>query len=134
MTTAENTRFRKLLQECGMDEEVKQSLVYQFTDERSTSSKDLSPVETTALLRYLQDEHSARCKPMRGKIIHYLCLLGYTIGPNQPNWGRINDFIKAIGRNNPRQVQLNFLYYSELPKVVSQVEAMYRNETKRLAK
>jgi hypothetical protein len=134
MNTKQNTRYRRLLNELGITEDAKRAMLASFTAGRSTSSKDLTDVETEAMLRYLQDEHSLRCKPMRGKIIHYLCLLGYVVGNNQPDWNRINDFIKAIGSNNPRQVQLNFLYYSELPKVVSQVEAMYKHELKRLAK
>ena len=133
MTAEENRRFHLLLKECGLDEEVKKELVYQFSDGRATSSKELSPVETTALLKYLQDTHSAKCKPMRGKIIHYLCLLGYTVRKDEADWDRINAFIKGMGSNNARKVQLNFLYYSELPAVVSQVEAMYKKELKKLA-
>lgn len=134
MTPDENRRFHLLLKECGMDEEVKKEMVYQFSDGRATSSKELSPVETTALLRYLQDTHSGMCKKMRGKIIHYLCLLGFTVGKDQADWDRINAYIVGMGSNNPRKVQLNFLYHSELPKVVSQVEAMYKKELGRLAK
>lgn len=134
MNAHDNKRYRLLLKECGIDEDAKQVLVYAFTNERSTSSTDLTPVETEALLRYLQDTHSQMCKPMRGKIIHYLCLLGYTVGKDQADWNRINEFIKGIGSNNPRKVQLNFLYYSELPKVVTQVEAMYKKELLRLTK
>ena len=134
MKPEENRRFHLLLKECGYDEEAKKSLVWAFSDEATSSSADLNPVEVDGLLRYLQDEHSKKCKPMRGKIIHYLCLLGYTVGNDQADWDRINAFIKGIGANNPRKVQLNFLYYSELPKVVSQVEAMYKHEVKRLAK
>ena len=134
MTADENRRLHLLLKECGMDDAVKKSLVYQFSDERCTSSKELTAVEATALLRYLQDEHSKRCKPMRGKIIHYLCLLGYVDSNDRPDWDRINAFIVGIGTNNPRKVILNYLYYSELPKLVSQVEAMYKHELKRLNK
>lgn len=132
MNAKQNLRYRCLLRELGFTDDAKEAMVASFSNGRSTSSKDLNNVEVEAMLRYLQDEHSARCKPMRGKIIHYLCLLGYTVGNNQADWNRINDFIKGIGSNNPRQVQLNFLYYSELPKVVTQVEAMYRKETKKL--
>ncbi len=134
MNTKENLRYRCLLKELGMSDDEKQTMVASFSNGRSTSSKDLTAVEVEAMLRYLQDSHSARCKPMRGKIIHYLSLLGYVDGQNRPDWNRINDFIKGIGSNNPRQVQLNFLYYSELPAVVSQVEQMYRKELKKLAK
>ena len=134
MTADENRRFHLLLKECGMDEEVKRSLVYQFSDGRSTSSKELSQGEAWALLRYLQDQHSNLCRKMRGKIIHYLCLLGFVVGNDQADWTRIDGYIEQMGSNNPRKVRLNFLYLSELPKVVTQVEAMYRKEFKKLAK
>jgi len=122
-----------LLKECGL-EEMKGTLVSSFTDERSASSKDLTEHEASCLVKYLQDEHNQKCKPMRGKIIHYLCLLGYVDGNEEADWARIDNFIANIGSNNPRRVRLNFLYRSELPKVVTQVEAMYKAETKKITK
>lgn len=133
MTPEQNRRFHLLLKECDFTEQ-KETLVLAFTEGRASSSKELNAVEAEALLRYLQDEHSKKCKPMRGKIIHYLCLLGYVDAADRADWGRIDGFVQGIGSNNPRRVRLNFLYYSELPKVVSQVEAMYKHELKRLAK
>ncbi len=134
MNATENRRFHLLLKECGLGDDEKEQLVYAFSDERTTSSTELRPVEVKALLRYLQDTHSKRCKSMRGKIIHYLCLLGYVDRNDKADWDRIDYFIQHIGSNNPRQVILNYLYFSELPAVVSQVEAMYKNETKRVTK
>jgi hypothetical protein len=136
MTPADNRRYHLLLKECGITtEDQKQTLVAAWSDGRTTSSTELTPTETTAMLRHLQNEHSKLCKPMRGKVIHYLCLLGYVIpGTQEANWDKINAFIVDMGSNNPRRVILNYLYYSELPAVVSQVEAMYNTELKRLNK
>ena len=134
MTAKETGRYHLLIKECGLTEEEKQALVYSYSDGRGTSSKDLTPAEAKKLLAFLQNLHSTKCKPMRGKIIHYLCLLGYVNSDDTADWDRINAFIVDIGRNNPRRVILNFLYHSELPAVVTQVEAMYRNETKRVTK
>ncbi|MFD2787961.1 hypothetical protein [Hymenobacter rubripertinctus] len=120
-----------LLKECDLVE-MKTTLVGSFTSHRATSSKDMTEYEAQCLVDYLKAEHNGRCKKMRGKIIHYLTLLGYVLNDQTPDWRRINEFVKAIGSNNPRKVQLNFLYHSELPKVVSQVEAMYKHEIKRL--
>lgn len=72
-----------------------------------------------------------KVKRMRGKIIHYLCLIGYVTEAGKADFDMINDFIVGIGANNPRKVILNFLYEKELPAVVTQVEAMYRVEMKR---
>jgi hypothetical protein len=136
MNSAENRRYHLLLKECGItNEDDKKTLVAAWSDGRTTSSTELTPVETTAMLRHLQNEHSKLCKPMRGKVIHYLCLLGYVIpGTKEADFDKINRFIVDMGSNNPRRVILNYLYYSELPAVVSQVEVMYKNETNRLNK
>lgn len=134
MNAADNRRYHLLLKECDLSEDDKESLLYSFSDGQATSSKELKPDQVKALLKFLQDRHSEMCKKMRGKIIHYLCLLGYVNSDDTADWDRINTFIVDIGRNNPRRVILNFLYLSELPAVVTQVEAMYRNETKRVTK
>ncbi len=131
MNAADNRRYHLLLKELHLDDDAKAALCAAFSEDRTTSSKDLAPAEAAGLLRFLADEHNKLCKPMRGKIIHHLCLLGYKDGKGEPDWGRIDGFIEKIGSNNPRQVRLNFLYRSELPAVVTQVEQMYRNQTKR---
>lgn len=134
MNPIDNRTYHLLLRECGIDEEDKKALVQAFSEGRASSSSELTPAEAQGLLKYLKDTHSKKCKPMRGKIIHYLTLLGYVTGNDAPDWDRINAFIRNIGSNNPRKMILNYLYYSELPKVVSQVEAMYKHESKRAQK
>jgi len=134
MNATDNRRYHLLIKECGLGEDDKEVLLHSFSDGQATSSTNLTPAQAKALLGYLQARHSEMCKKMRGKIIHYLCLLGYVNGDDTADWDRINAFIVDIGRNNPRRVILNFLYLSELPAVVTQVEAMYRNETKRVTK
>ncbi|WP_420581965.1 hypothetical protein [Reichenbachiella sp.] len=71
-------------------------------------------------------------RKMRGKIIHYLCQIGYTTKANKPDYTRINSFVQNIGSRNPRKVILNFLYANELNEVLNQVEQMYRKELKQL--
>lgn len=70
---------------------------------------------------------------MRGKIIHYLCLMGMTeLSADKtkmvPDYDRINAFIQEIGSRNPKGKILNYLYEDELQSVLVQVEAMYRKE------
>lgn len=126
--------YHLLLKECGLGEDDKLALLQSFSEGNATSSTELEPAEAQALLKYLKEVHAQKCKPMRGKIIHYLTLLGYVTGNDTPDWKRIDEFIKNIGSNNPRKVILNYLYASELPAVVTQVQAMYRNESKRASK
>ena len=134
MTTAQNRRYHLLLKECGIADDAKQALVTAFSNGRSRSSTDLTPAEVAGLLHYLQAEHAKRCQPMRGAVVHYLCLLGYVDGNLQRDYDRINAFVVGMGSNNPRKVILNYLYCSELPKVVTQVKAMYKKELNRLGK
>ena len=71
-------------------------------------------------------------KKMRGKVIHYLCLLGYVDKNDKPDYERINNFIVNIGPRNPKKKILNYLYLEELNAVLTQVEAMYRHELSRM--
>lgn len=69
-------------------------------------------------------------KRMIGKVVHLLCLMGYTDDEGNADKDRINEYIKGIGSNNPRQVILPFLYEEELEPIVTQIEARYRKEVK----
>lgn len=71
-------------------------------------------------------------RKMRGKIIHYLCLMGYTKSDGSADYDRINAYVQGIGSRNPRKVILNFLYEGELQDVLVQVEQRYRKEIKAL--
>lgn len=111
--------------------------VFNATKGRSESTKDLLEFEVDYIIAELQkinpqaqtvaDAYPDR-KKMRGKISHYLCLLGYTDTNGQPDWQRIDRFIVNIGSRNPRKVILNYLYPNELKEVLTQVEAMYKKE------
>lgn len=71
-------------------------------------------------------------RKMRGKIIHYLCMMGFTTATNRPDFNRINEFVENIGNRNPKKKILNFLYEKELQEVLVQVEQMYRKELGKL--
>lgn len=72
-------------------------------------------------------------RKMRGKIIHFLCLMGM-VKQGKPDYDRINEFIINIGSRNPKKKILNYLYHDELQEVLTQVESMYRNEVGRFNK
>lgn len=82
--------------------------------------------------KFSSEKQLKALRRMRGKVIHYLCLLGYTDDSGQADYGRINEFIVNIGSRNPRRVILNYLYKDELLAVLNQVEAIYKKETGRL--
>jgi hypothetical protein len=140
ITPAQNKKLHALLGQLGLMEH-KAELVREYSSQNSNSSKDLLWNEAQSLIKHLERRANSQPKAapagpdprrkMRGKIIHYLCLMGYTTAGDQPDVDRINKFIINIGSRNPRKVILNFLYEKELQQVLIQVEAMYLNEVKR---
>jgi hypothetical protein len=142
ITPIQNKRLHALLGQLGLMEH-KADLVREYSATNSISSKDLTYTEAQSLINHLERTASSKPKPkakedprrkMRAKVIHYLCLMGYTTNGDQPDYERINKFIINIGSNNPRKVILNFLYEKELLPVLNQVEAMYKHEIKRFNK
>lgn len=77
------------------------------------------------------DPENAKRKKMRGKIIHYYCLMGYVDENGDPDFERINKSVQGLGTNK-RGVILNFLYVHELPDVVTQVEQMWKKESRKM--
>lgn len=77
------------------------------------------------------DPENAKRKRMRGKIIHYYCLMGYVDVNAEPDFERINESVQGLGTNK-RGVILNFLYVHELPDVVTQVEQMWKKESRKM--
>lgn len=119
--------IHRLLRAAGLMDE-KADILKSLCNKAST--KDLTETEADELVQELKLQANARRQPMRSTVIHYLCLLGYTKpGTKTPDFERINRFVEGIGSNNPRGVILNYLYYDELVKVVSQVKVMYSKET-----
>ena len=124
-------RVHALLSASGLMDQ-KASLILQFTNDRETSSKNLRPSESDALITFLEGQAKERRQPMRNKIIHLLCLMGYTKAdrPSDADYSRINGFIQNIGAHNPRKKYLNQLTYHQLVHITSQVEAMYKKHIK----
>lgn len=96
-----------------------------------TSIKQVSPQLQQSIVNYLQEEWNKRSKRPRGAVIHYLCIMpGYdfkTIS-GEPNYDKIDEFVKSIGSNNPKKKPLNKLNLLELNKVVTQIKAMYKKQ------
>lgn len=111
---------------------------YKASKGRTESTQELYEFEVEQIIaRLLKETPQAPIseayperKKMRGKIVHYLCLLGYTNLDGKPDYQRIDRFVINIGTRNPRKVILNYLYPDELRSVLTQVEAMYKKETK----
>lgn len=144
MTELINTRSPKFKQMMKLFNDTQKmghrhTAAYNASKGRTESTKELYEFEVDYIIAELQklnpkqqtvnDAYPER-KKMRGKITHYLCLLGYTDSNGKPDCQRIDRFIVNIGSRNPRKVILNYLYPNELKDVLTQVEAIYKKELK----
>ena len=111
--------------------ELKDDFVFQFTDMRTTHTKEMTLKEASNLIVHLREEMDAKVRPIRGKIIHYLCLYGMTLADQKPDYKRINDFVQKIGARNPHKRVLFDLWPDEAVQVLNQVEAMVKKTLKK---
>lgn len=125
-----------LAKKLNLDEEALRDVVQQFSPTGDRSLKALPQPAYVELLRHLigeanansrEEDRERRRKAMGRKIIARLCELGY-VTAGQPDYPRINLFIKEIGRRNPRKVELWGLTYEEMQQVLNQVETRHRKE------
>lgn len=129
MDPSKNKRIHGLLNQLGWMEQ-KMNLVRSFTNDRTASSSEMTNIEANKLMDHLQKEVDRMLRPMRNKVIHYMCLIGYTIGEN-PDLKRIDVFIKNIGSRNPNKKGLYRLSKAELRDVLNQVEQRFKKELNR---
>lgn len=128
LTPQINKRLHALLHMLNLMEQ-KADLVRQYTNGRTLSTREMDNVEALALIHALEGDREQRSKAMRGKIIHYLCLLGMTLEDGSPNYDRINGWVQnRTGSRNPRKKKLLYLTPAELLAVLTQVEAWYKKE------
>lgn len=133
INSAQMKRLHALLNELELMEQ-KSDLVLSATAGRSASSRELSYDEAQMLIGSLQDEKNKRIDPMRKKIIHLLCLIGYVDDTGKPNMKRINYFVQnRTGKNNPGKKQLSGLNAKETLAVLNVVTMFYHNQLKRQA-
>lgn len=125
-------RFFALIKALGITEGEKWQLIdaYSASVRNNNSIKDVTDLQLQNLIRSLKKRQEEQMKPMRGRIIHQLCTLGMTNTEGKADFEKINEYIKNIGKNNPRQVSLNYLYYNELKKVAKQIEAWAKSVSK----
>jgi hypothetical protein len=131
-TFEQNIRLHALLQQLQIPLEYKSSLAYQFSNNRTGSTKELYDYECEQLNRELQRRWDLLTLKTRNAILHYMALLGYEYN-GKPDYRRIDEFIKNIGARNPKKKALNALDRKELNEVCTQIKAMYEHEMKRIS-
>lgn len=111
--------------------DLKADLVYQYTAMRTEHTSDMTMDEAAELIKHLHGQLEDKVKPVRNKIIHYLCLYGMTTPQEKPDYNRINEFVTNIGARNPNKRKLFDLWPEEAIAVLNQVEVMVKKTLKK---
>lgn len=127
MTPGQNKRIHGLLADLRWTE-AKEDLVLQFTEERTSRSSEMDVDEAATLITFLELEKERRCKRMRGKIIHLLCVYGMTKEDGTADYDRINAYVREIGSRNPEKKNLFYLTATQTHDVLNQIESMVKKE------
>lgn len=108
---------------------TKTDVVDHVTNGRTIKISDLTHLEANLVLRKLMEMQEVARRKMRGSIIYHLCTgMGMTDATGEPDWDRINGFIKNIGSRNPRRKKLYNLNVGEMRNVLTQVQMMCKKE------
>jgi hypothetical protein len=129
MATTPLKRFYYLINQLGWRDRVLELL----KPYGATSFNNLGAQHQEELADQLSTEWKTRSKRPRSAVIHYLCIMpGYEFktAAGDPNYEKIDAFVKSLGSTNPKKKELNKLTLQELNKVVSQVKAMYARQLK----
>lgn len=120
----QNKMLHALLNSTGMIE-VKQELVYSFSNQRTSSSRELSFSEATVLISYLKglDPKEAALEKMRRKIIAKAHNLRWELPGGKVDIARVNAWCEKFGGCNKK---LNAHSYEELVNLVTAFDKMYK--------
>src|SRR5690606_6366891 len=129
-TVQQNNKLYFLLQKLGIDAELKQEMVYRFTNGRTSKSSEMNRNECQAMLNELSNSPTiGKEDKMRKKIISLFRKMGYTTNDNKVNMSAVESWVLKYGY---LKKPLNTYRYNELPKLVSQAETVYQSFIKSL--
>lgn len=112
-----------------LDMDTVRQMVYQVSDGRTESTKELSVDEMKWLLGIVADRDEQLHSRSRGQVCHLLALMNpakYQKG-DKLNMEAINATVQSLGCNKGRKA-LYHLHGAELNDVVTQVKAIYTKE------
>lgn len=140
-TATQNKRLHLLITKLGIDAEAKEELVYQFTNQRETSSAKMEVRECNALIGHLEvisgQSTAAKGKvggyvqtndasnTMRRKVLSVVHELGWELPGGKIDWTRLNAYLFKYGYLHK---DLNDYKYEELPTLVTQFENLLRSQ------
>lgn len=142
-TPYQNKHFHSLINELRIDDENKEELVYSYTLNRTSSSKEMHYLEMQQLINALEARKKdpnkevkpisvdeAKAQKMRRKILSLCHEVGVTYfskasQKNVIDFTRLNAWIAKYG--HAKHKTLNEYSVEELPKLVTQFEQVYKH-------
>jgi hypothetical protein len=129
VTPAQLRKINTIISKRGISKDAKEAIMLGFTAGRSASSKDLRYAEASELIKHLEagDPNREAAEKMRGKILYYAHEMGWHTFKN----GRFVADVKRIDewclKYGYMKRKLDGYSYQELPRLVSQFEAVYKH-------
>ena len=122
---SQNNQLYLLLTKLGIDAELKEEMVYRFTNGRTNRSSKMTVNECQAMINELSSSPTiGKEDKMRKKIISLFRKMGYIKEDNKVDMTAVEDWVLKYGY---LKKSLNKYRYNELPKLVSQAEAVYQS-------
>lgn len=116
----------------GIDKEAKEDLVSQFTEGRTTSTREMKTTEAIALIRALNGQVDSfrpndKADRMRKKILALCHEMKWELPDGKVNMDRVNGFCLSRGY---LKKPLDEYSAKELPSLVTQFENLHKNYLK----
>lgn len=129
LTRAQLICINTIISKQNIAKEIKEMMVHGFTAGRSTSSKDLYYEEAVLMIKHLKsnDPNREAAEKMRRKVLYFAHEMGWVKLKNGKliaDIQRVDDWCMKFGHVKRK---LDNYPYEELPKLVSQFEAVYKH-------
>lgn len=124
-TKEQSIRLHTIFGKLGIGGEIKEELVYNATQGRATSSKELTHLECDSLIKSLQPDVPKEGDKQRKKILSIVHELGWETPTGKIDWNALNPYLLKYGYLHKA---FNDYTPKELPKLVTQFENLLRSE------
>lgn len=129
ITPAQLRKINTMISKRGISKDAKEAMMLGFTAGRSSSSKELHFNEAAELIKHLEagDPNRESAEKMRGKILYYAHEMGWHTlknGRYVADILRVDEWCLKYGYIKRK---LDGYSYQELPRLVSQFEAVYKH-------
>jgi hypothetical protein len=129
ITPAQLRKINTIISKRGISKETKEAMVLGFSAGRSNSSRNLYFIEASELIKHLEagDPQKEAINRMRGKVLYYAHEMGwhtFKSGKYVADVIRVDSWCLKYGYIKRKLDGYSFL---ELPRLVSQFEAVYQS-------